>query len=98
MADLDACNDVADTLFAQKERYKDLSREMASALTLSDSINANQTKQIEEKTLTETAYKKESKKQSIVVKMWKGIATGFGVVALVEFVYISFQRLIVAVP
>lgn len=88
MADLDACNDVADTLFAQKERYKELSRKMDSALVLSDSINANQKQQIEEKKLTEAAYKKESKRGEIKIKLLKGCATFFGAVAIIEAGYI----------
>lgn len=94
MADLDACNILADTIFAQKERYKSLSKDQAKALVLSDSLNKNKDQQIAEKIITEESYKKGEKKNKRKFKIWKGLATGFGVITLIESAYIGLQLLI----
>ena len=75
---------MADSLFAQKERYKDLSVLKSKEIAISDSLIGNYKKQVAEKIITETSYKTEAHKNGIKVKWLKGFATGFGAIALIE--------------
>ena len=94
MQDLEDCNVIADTIYAQKERYKSISNDKTKALVVSDSLNKNKDQQIAEKIITETSYKKGEKKQKNINKFLKGIATGFGIIAIIEAGYIGLQSLL----
>jgi hypothetical protein len=84
IADLDACNEMADTLYAQKERYKSLTKDMANEIAESDAQISNLKDQVTEKEITEASYKKGEKRAKIKVKILKGFATGFGIIAICE--------------
>lgn len=93
MSDLDACNEMADTLYSQKERYKSISILKSKEIAISDSLIANYKGQIAEKIIIGDSYKKEAKKNGTKVKWLKGFATGFGIVAVVEagFIWLVLQ-------
>ena len=91
--DLKACNIMADTLYAQKERYKSVNEDLASQNTTNNQIIYNQQQQIAEKIITETSYKKGEKIAKIKVKILKGFATGFGVIAIIETGWIFLSTL-----
>jgi len=93
MEDLDACNIMADTLYAQKERYKSVNKDLQNEVALCDEITANLKSQVIEKTITEESYKKEAKKNKIKGKFLKGFATGFGIIAIVEGLVIWLQTM-----
>lgn len=84
MEDLDACSIMADTLYAQKERYKSLNKDLENEITLCGELVTNLKSQVAEKTITEQSYKKGEKRSKIKSKFLKGFATGFGIVAIVE--------------
>lgn len=91
MQDLDACNLVADSLYAQKERYKSVNKDLQKEVVLSDSLANNYKAQVAEKTITEASYKKGEKRNKIKGKFLKGFATGFGIIAVIEagWIYLS---------
>ena len=91
--DLKACNIMADTLYAQKERYKSVNEDLNSQQIINNQIIANQQAQITEKIITETSYKKGEKRAKIKVKILKGFATGFGVIAVIETGWIFLSTL-----
>ncbi len=84
MQDLDACNEMADTLYAQKERYKSLTKDMANEIEISNEQISNLKDQVSEKEITEASYKKGEKRNKIKSKFLKGFATGFGIIAILE--------------
>jgi len=85
------CNVMADTLYAQKERYKSVNKDMANEIEESDAQISNLKDQVVEKEITEASYKKGEKRAKVKVKILKGIATGFGVIAILEagWIYLS---------
>ena len=82
--DLKACNEMADTLYAQKERYKSVNKDMANKIEECDAQISNLKDQVAEKEITEASYKKGEKRAKIKVKFLKGFATGFGIIAILE--------------
>jgi hypothetical protein len=94
MSDLDACNELADTLYAQKERYKSISSDKSKALAVSDSLAANYKVQATSQKILADSWEKDVKRKSAAGKWLKGIATGLGVLSLVEFIYIGIQSIV----
>ena len=84
MQDLDACNIIADTLYAQKERYKSVNKDLQNEVLTDNSTISNLEKQVAEKEITEESYKKGEKRNKVKSKFLKGFATGFGIIAVVE--------------
>lgn len=60
ISDLDACNEVADSLNAQKERYKSISETKSVVISDDNVLIDNYKKQVAEKEITEASYKKEA--------------------------------------
>ena len=91
IADLDACNLVADSIYAQKERYKSVNKDLQNEVLTDNLTISNLEKQVDEKTITEESYKKGEKRNKIKSKFLKGFATGFGIIAVVEagWIYLS---------
>jgi hypothetical protein len=94
MQDLDACNIIADTLYAQKERYKSISADKSIAIAKFDYLEANYKEQLKQKDILENSYKKEAKRSKLIIKIWKGGAITFGLVSLVETGYIALKSII----
>ena len=94
MQDYEDCNIMADTLYAQKERYKDISKDKTEALAVANELNKNKDQQIAEKVITEASFKKEAEKNKNKGKWLKGFATVFAIVAVLEAGYIGLQTLL----
>jgi hypothetical protein len=94
MQDLDACNIMADTLYAQKERYKSVNKDMANEIELSNEQISNLKDQVAEKEITEASYKAGEKKAKMKVKVLKGTAVGLGVLVVIEGAWIYLSTLL----
>lgn len=92
MADLKACNEVADSLFSQKEKYKKLNQKNEQAIVLYDSINSNQQKQIEEKVIQTTHLEKQNKRLALKSKFFKASAIFVSIIATFEAGWILLLR------
>ncbi len=93
IADLKACNEMADTLFAERERYKSISEDKSKELFVSDSLNKNKDQQIAEKIITEASYKKGEERNKVKGKLLKGTSIGLAVIVLVETGWIALTNL-----
>ncbi len=79
---------MADTLYAQKERYKSVNKDMENEIAECDAQISNLKDQVAEKEITEASYKKGEERNKIKSKFLKGFATGFGIIAILEGSYI----------
>jgi len=75
---------MVDTMYAQKERYKSVNKDLTNQIKVNEHEKANLQAQVNEKTISEESYKKGEKREKRKNKWIKGIATGFGVVAILE--------------
>ena len=75
---------MADTLYAQKERYKSVNKDLQNEIKTDNATIKNLESQVAEKTITEASYKKGEERNKIKGKFLKGFATGFGIIAVVE--------------
>jgi hypothetical protein len=93
MQDLDACNLVADSIYAQKQRLKSVNKDLQNEVLTDNLTISNLEKQVAEKTITEESYKKGEKRNKIKGKFLKGFATGFGIIAVFEagWIWITTQ-------
>lgn len=93
MADLDACNELADSLYSQIQNHE-LSAKQKNDIILTDNIIISKLEgQVSEKIITEESYKKEAKKNSNKLKLFKGLLGLVSVVAIIEGGVIGVQSL-----
>lgn len=85
---------MADSLYAQKERYKSVNKDMANEIVVAKESIVNLKSQVAEKTITEESYKKGEKKEKRKNKWIKGFATGLGIIAILEAGWIWVQTII----
>lgn len=94
VADLDACNELADSLASVIKNYDILKAKDDALIQKQSDDNRNLEGQVEQITILKDSFEKGEQKAKTANKWLKGFASGFGVIALVEFVYISLQNIV----
>lgn len=93
IADLDACNELADSLYSQIHN-QELSAIQKNDLILIGQLMVSKLEaQVLEKTVTEESYIKEAKKNSNKLKLFKGLLNLVSAVAIIELGWIGVQSL-----
>ena len=85
---------MADSLYAQKERYKSVNKDQANEIKTDNASIKNLESQVAEKTITEASYKKGEEREKTKNKWVKGFATGFGIIAVFEAGWLWITTLI----
>lgn len=93
MVDLDACIEINDSLYSQIHNLETSSKQK-NDIILTDNIMISKLEgQVAEKIITEESYRKEAKKNSNKLKLFKGLLGLVSVVAIVEGGVIGVQSL-----
>lgn len=93
IADLDACNELADSLYSEIGSYVSIVKNNG-AIILDDNIMISKLEgQVKEKSITEESYMREAKRNSNKIKLFKGLLEIISSVAIVELGYIGLQSL-----
>lgn len=91
-ADLDACNELADSLDSRLKNYESLKLQDDITIKKFQDDNKNLESQVIEITGLKESYKKGEAKEKTKNKFIKGFATGFGIIAIIEAGYIAVKK------
>lgn len=91
-ADLDACNELADSLYAEIKNRETLKAKDDALISKQQADNKNLESQVSEITKLKDSYKAGEAKEKRKNKWIKGFATGFGIVAVIEAGYIAISK------
>lgn len=90
--DLDACNELADSLYSEIKNREVLKVKDDALISKQQDDNKNLENQVKEITGLKDSYKAGEAKEKRKNKWVKGFATGFGIVAIIEAGYIAISK------
>lgn len=91
-ADLDACNELADSLDSRLKNYEVLKLQDDVTIKKFQDDTKNLESQVKEESGLKESYKKGEKREKRKNKIAKGFATGFGIIAVIEAGYIAISK------
>lgn len=91
MVDMDACNELADSLYSEIKNHQELKKKDDILIKKQENDNKNLEESVKALTDLKESYKKDESFQKTKNKWIKGFATGFGVIAIVEAGYIALM-------
>lgn len=91
-ADLDACNELADSLDSRLQNYESLKLQDDATIKKFQDDNKNLESQVNQLGILNSSYKAGESKEKRKNRFAKGFATGFGIIAIIEAGYIAISK------